>query len=469
MIGRLMVRVCLAVLCVALMTTSAHAAQVTLEWDRNAEADVQGYIIRYGTQSGVYTVEINVGNATAYTLNLTPSTTTTYYFVVQAYNAVNRSGNSGQVSTTVAATAPSQSALNVDKPAAGAILPSDTLLSGWALDRAATSGTGIDAVHVYAYPNPGSGARPVFLGVASYGGVRSDVGAAYGARFTNSGFSLPVVGLGAGTYDLTFYGRSTVTGTFNAVQTRRVTISQAPPITGGAAAIGLPAPNARVRTWLSIGGWALDVRSTSGPGMDVVQVWAYPNPGSGEQPLFLGNAQYGVARQDVANAFGNARYRNSGFYMDVMSMPAGVFDIVALARSTVTRSWEVARVQRITVDPAVLITIDRPTESSTVGSSFTLSGWALDRRASSNSGIDSLHIYAYPNPGSGAQPIWIGAFAPNRSRPDVGAAFGSQYNATGFTVPVSGLAPAVYDVVIFGHSSVSNSFDNGRLVRITVQ
>ncbi|HET7219362.1 MAG TPA: fibronectin type III domain-containing protein [Vicinamibacterales bacterium] len=461
---------CLALLCVTLLSASAHAATVTLQWDRNPEADVQGYVIRYGTQSGTYTAEVNVGNLVSYTLTLAPSTTTTYYFVVQAYNTSGlRSGNSAQVSTTVAATAASQNTLTVDRPGDNSVLLSDTLLAGWALDRAATSGTGVDAVHVYAYPNPGSGAAPVFLGVASYGGVRADVGAAYGSRFTNSGFSLPVVGLATGTYDFAFYARSTVTGTFNATQRRRVTISATPPITGGAAAIGLPAPNARVRTWLSVGGWAVDVRSTSGPGMDVVQVWAYPNPGSGETPLFLGNAQYGIDRADVATVFGNSRYRRSGFYMDVMSMPAGVFDIVALARSTVTRSWEVARVTRITVDPAVLITIDAPANFATVGSSFSLSGWALDRRATSNSGVDTLHIYAYPNPGSGVQPIWIGAVTPNRSRPDVAAVYGSRYAMSGFSVPVSGLAPGVYDIVIFAHSSVTNSFDNGRLVRITVQ
>lgn len=464
----LILRVCLALLGAVMLSTSAEAATVTLQWDRNPEADVQGYVVRYGTQRGVYTVEINVGNQVAHTLYLTPSTTTTYYFVVQAYNPYGRSGNSAEVSTTVQATSASQSTLTVDKPVANAILPSDTLLSGWAIDRAATSGTGVDAVHVYAYPNPGSGAAPIFLGVASYGSTRSDVGAAYGARFTDSGFTLPVVGLANGTYDITFYGRSTVTGSFSAVQTRRVSISPAPPIGGGAAAIGLPAPNARVRTWLSIGGWAVDVRSTSGPGMDVVQVWAYPNPGSGATPLFLGNAQYGISRQDVANAFGNSRYRNSGFYMDVMSMPAGVFDLVALARSTVTRSWEVARVTRITVDPAVLITIDGPADGATVGTSFALNGWTLDRRATSNSGIDSLHVYAYPNPGSGAQPLWIGAFRPNLTRTDVASAYGSQYQASGFRIPAN-LAPGVYDIVIFAHSSVSRSFDNGRLVRVTVR
>jgi hypothetical protein len=462
-------RACFALMFALALSSTARAAVVTLEWNRNPEPDVIGYVIRYGTQSGVYTTEIHVGNLTSHTLNLTPATTTTYYFVVQAYNSYGRSANSTQVSTTVTSAPPSQSVLMVDRPGSGSVLPSDLFLSGWSIDLASTSGTGVDAVHVYAYPNPGSGAAPVFLGVASYGGSRPDVGAAYGARYANSGFSLPVVGLAPGVYDLGFYGRSTVTGTFNVFQTRRVTISLAPPVTGGAAAIGLPALNAQVRTWLSIGGWAIDLRSTSGPGMDVVQVWAYPNPGSGQQPVFLGNAQYGIVRQDVANAFGNNRYRNSGFYMDVMSMPAGIWDIVVMPRRAATQSYEVIRVTRITVDPALLIGIDTPTENATMGSSFTLRGWAVDRRSTNNDGIDTLHVYAYPNPGSGAPPIWIGAASPSTARPDVAAMFGSQFVNSGWSLPVAGLAPALYEFVIFGRSSVTGSFDNGRLLRVRVQ
>ena len=462
----LKVRLLLPLMCVVLLSASAQAATITLDWNRNSEPDVQGYIIRYGTQSGVYTVEVNVGNQISHTLTLNPSVTTTYFFVVQAYNAVARSANSAQVSASIVGGPTSQSVLTIDRPVSGSVLPSDLLLSGWSIDRAAPAGTGVDAVHVYASPNPGSGAAAVFLGVASYGGSRPDVGAAYGTRYTNSGFSLTVVGLAPGIYELAFYGRSTVTGTFNVVQTRRVTISTAPPITGGAAAIGLPTPNATVRTWLSIGGWALDVRSTNGPGMDVVQVWGYPSPGSGQAPVFIGNAQYGIARQDVANAFGNSRYRNSGFYMDVFSMPAGVWDIVVMPRSTVTGAFEIARVTRITVDPAVLITVDSPGASAT--NPFSLRGWALDRRATNNAGIETLHVYAYPNPGSGAQPIWLGAVTPSQSRPDVASIFGSQFRMSGYTLPV-GLAPGVYDLVIFAKSSVSGSFDNGRLMRVTIQ
>jgi hypothetical protein len=465
----LAVRVCLAIMIALLLSSSARAATITLQWDRNPEPDVVGYVIRYGTQSGMYTTEVNVGNQISHTLNLTPATTTTYYFVVQAYNAYGRSTNSAQVSTTVTATAPSRGVMVVDRPGAGSILPSDLFLSGWSIDLASTSGTGVDAVHVYAYPNPGSGAAPVFLGVASYGGSRPDVGAAYGARYTNSGFSLPVANLAPGTYDLTFYGRSTVSGTFTVIQTRRVTISVAPPVTGGAAAIGLPAMNARVRTWLSIGGWAIDVRSTSGPGIDRVQVWAYPNPGTGQAPVFLGNAQYGISRPDVATAFGNSRYRNSGFYMDVMSMPAGVWDIVILARRATTGAFEVARVTRITIDPALLISIDTPADGATSASSFVLRGWALDRRSTNDEGIDTLHVYAYPNPGSGAPPFWVGAVAPGTARQDVAAIFGPQYVNSGWALPVNGLAPGVYEFVIFGRSSVTGSFDNGRLLRVTVQ
>jgi len=462
-------RACFALMFALALNSSARAATITLQWDRNPEPDVIGYVIRYGTSSGAYTTEIIVGNNISHTLNLTPSTTTTYYFVVQAYNSFGRSANSIQVTTTVAGAGASQSMLMVDRPGAGSILPSDLFLSGWSIDLASSAGTGVDSVHVYAYPNPGSGAAPVFLGAASYGGSRPDVAAAYGARYANSGFSLPVVGLAPGVYDLGFYGRSTISGTFNVFQTRRVTISPAPPLTGSAAAIGLPALNARIRTWLSIGGWAIDLRSTSGPGIDVVQVWAYPNPGSGQPPVFLGNAQYGIVRQDVANVFGNSRYRNSGFYMDVMSMPAGVWDIVVLPRRAATHAFEVARVTRITVDPALLIGIDTPTENATTGGSFTLRGWAVDRRSTNNDGIDTLHVYAYPNPGSGAPPIWIGAVSPSTARPDVAAMFGAQFANSGWSLPVSGLAPALYEFVIFGRSSVTNSFDNGRLLRVRVQ
>jgi hypothetical protein len=100
---------------------------------------------------------------------------------------------------------------------------SPLLIGGWAIDLGASTGTGMDAVHVWAFPNPGSGAAPVFLGAADYGVQRDDVGAIFGSRFAPSGFGL-LASMAPGTYLLAVFGHSTVTNSFNVVRTRTVTI-----------------------------------------------------------------------------------------------------------------------------------------------------------------------------------------------------------------------------------------------------
>ena len=71
----------------------------------------------------------------------------------------------------------------IDSPVAGSVGQPLTV-RGWAVDGTAPTGTGVDAVHVYATP---AGGAPVFLGAATYGQSRPDVGAAHGSRFTPSG------------------------------------------------------------------------------------------------------------------------------------------------------------------------------------------------------------------------------------------------------------------------------------------
>jgi hypothetical protein len=449
-----------------MLTGSAQAATVTLAWDRNTEPGVLGYYLRYGTASRTYTLEVHAGNQTSYTLTLNPSNTTTYYFAVQAYNAAGRSAFSAEVSTTVTAGTP---VLTIDRPLENSVMPGDMLLSGWALDQSSTSGSGVDAVHVYAYPV--SGAPSTFVGVASYGTARPDVAAAYGARFLNSGYALPIASLPPGAYHLAFYGHSTVSNSFNIVRTRRVTVyhpSAPPPPSNTIVNMDMPASFSTVNSWLAIGGWALDLRPGTGTGVDLVQVWAYPNPGSGAQPIMLGNAQYGRTRQDVATAFRNSRFRASGFHMDVMGMQPGVYDIVTIARNTTTGTIDTARVKRVTVDPAVVITVDNPLNGASATGSFMVGGWAIDKRATgSTSGIDVLHVYAYPT--SGVAPTFLGEFVPNSSRADVAAVFGSRYRFSGFNVPISGLAPGAYDIVIYAHSTTTWAFENIRILRINVQ
>jgi hypothetical protein len=99
-------------------------------------------------------------------------------------------------------------------------------IGGWAADLDATLGTGVDTVHVWAYPIDASGKAldPIFLGPAIYGGARPDVGAVYGDRFTGSGYGLIVNGLPPGTYDVAVFAFSTVLNSFTPAKVIRVTV-----------------------------------------------------------------------------------------------------------------------------------------------------------------------------------------------------------------------------------------------------
>src|SRR5690606_21142457 len=78
----------------------------------------------------------------------------------------------------------------LETPANGAGVTSPVTVSGWAIDTAATSGTGVNAVHVWTYPDVGTGAPAEFVNAATYGGNRADVAATYGEQFRYSGYTL---------------------------------------------------------------------------------------------------------------------------------------------------------------------------------------------------------------------------------------------------------------------------------------
>jgi hypothetical protein len=95
-------------------------------------------------------------------------------------------------------------------------------VAGWAADLDDALGTGVDAVHVWAYPV--GGADPVFVGLAALGGNRPDVAAVYGRRFAKSGYGVTGTGLPAGDYDLAVFVWSTVRQGFAPARTVRVTV-----------------------------------------------------------------------------------------------------------------------------------------------------------------------------------------------------------------------------------------------------
>jgi hypothetical protein len=235
--------------------------------------------------------------------------------------------------------------MTLDAPLASSTSGKTVTISGWAIDRGAPTGSGVNAIHVYAYPS--GGGAPTFLGAATYGLSRPDIGAAFGSRFTNSGFELQVV-VAPGVYTFTAYMFSTVAGTFNAaVGAANVTVNATD--SNPQMYIDNPTPNATRTRPFSVNGWAADVGSTTGTGIDAIHVWAFPVGGAPQ--FFVGAATYGTSRPDVGSYLGGTRFNNSGFTLTVTSgmMPAGTYDLQVFAHSTVTGTFAIARVVRVTV------------------------------------------------------------------------------------------------------------------------
>jgi hypothetical protein len=355
----------------------------------------------------------------------------------------------------------SQPALYIDTPVSGATVTQPFAVMGWAIDSGAASGTGIDVVHVYAYPNPGSGQPAVFLGAASYGSARPDVGAAHDdSQFNNSGFSRVVDGLQAGTYQIVAFGRSTVTSTFSV--SKSTTVSVRGPLMDMSVAVG--APNARP---LVVSGWAVDQTAPSGTGVDLVNVYAYPNPGSGAPAIFLGAAGYGIPRPDVAAKVGGARFTNCGFVLSVTSLNKGNYRIVAFAHSSSRDAFTNNRAIDVNIGAGSMIAVDTPSNNAVVSSGFVVSGWAFDLNAPSGTGIDAVHVWAFPI--SGAAPKFLGAAGLGGVRADVAAVFGSRTTTSGYAVTTVPLPPGLYSVVVYSHSTATRTFNNAATRLVTVR
>ena len=382
-----------------------------------------------------------------------------YYIYAVVSDGINARGAYSTGPVRIAAAQPAVLTA-VDTPRNNTSVGQPFEISGWSIDRGAISGTGVDSVHVYAFPNPGSGQAGIYLG-SSYGLPRPDVGAVHGAQFSPSGYRLIANGLNPGVYLIGVYAHSTVTGVTQLT-------SLAVNVTAGAQmALDQPGPGATVQQPFVLSGWAIDGTAASGTGVDAVHVWGYPNPGSGAAPVFVGAAQYGISRPDVGASYG-ARFTNSGYSLQVRGVPPNTYQLVAFARSTATGTFNQTRSVVVNVRNSPAMALDSPSAGS-AAQSFVVSGWALDFAAASGTGVDSVHVWAYPNPGSGTPPVMLGIARYGTFRGDLVAIFGAQFGAGGYSLTVSGLQRfTTYDIVAYAHSTVSNSFDNWRSVRVTI-
>ena len=268
-------------------------------------------------------------------------------------------------------------ALAIDVPASGAAAGQPLVVRGWAVDTAVTSGTGIDAVHVYATP---VGGAPVFLGAADYGTSRPDVAQTYGAQFTPSGFSLRAATvLAPGAYTITAYGHSSASGTFNVTHSVAVTL-KAPVAPLGA--VDTPAANATVAGELGVTGWAVDEA-----GIRDVSIYRSPLSSEGVDLIFIGQAVFSRgARPDVQAGYpthADSDAAGWGYMVLTNMLPAqgnGSFTFHVYAtnyagQSTLLGSRRVTAANSTSTAP--FGSIDTPGQGQTVSGVVVNFGWAL--------------------------------------------------------------------------------------------
>lgn len=122
---------------------------------------------------------------------------------------------------------------------------------------------------------------------------------------------------------------------------------------------------------------------------------------------------------------------------------------------------------RFVVGPTMRSVIDTPQQGSTTSGSFTVAGWSLDLAGARGSGVDTVHVWAYPV--QGGSPIFLGIAAIGGSRSDVAATYGAQFGTSGFDLTVDGLSAGTFDVVVFPHRAATQSFEGAVVVRVTVR
>ena len=115
--------------------------------------------------------------------------------------------------------------------------------------------------------------------------------------------------------------------------------------------------------------------------------------------------------------------------------------------------------------------IDAPGENTFVGSPFYVGGWAADLTSSVDSGVSTVHVWAYPVDRSGNRldPIFLGPAIYGGARPDVAAVYGARFSDSGYGIIVSTLPPGTYDIAVFSYSTVVNNFTPAKVVRVTVR
>ncbi len=381
-----------------------------------------------------------------------------------AYDREGRSATLGSKTITVSNSTATKPFGSIDTPAYGQTMTTSFWNFGWALTPTATPTCTITNGNVYMSIDSGP------LTPVSYGDTRPDIAAAFPGFSNGAGaggaYHINLATLATGTHQIGWYvvdncNRAEGIGSrfFNVLQGSAA-------LPEASAVVTAPRPATNV-----VGDSAapIDVRR----GLDTTVVT--PNPAGTRVVAIAQSERVEVQLPPSAEPYagyqvvsGERRDLPLGSSLDAAQglfywQPAAGF-LGAQDLEFVSASGVPIRVRAV-VGTSVQAVIDTP-QPGTVSSSFMIAGWALDEAATTGTGIDTVHVWAYPT--AGGDPIFLGVADYGDARADIGVAFGAQFERAAYGLSVDGLAPGTYDVVVYPHSAVTGDFHGAQVVRVTV-
>jgi hypothetical protein len=378
-----------------------------------------GFLCRLSASiPGVTVNSVTLTGPTTATVNISTVSAVAGMKAVTLINPDGQSASSGSILRVLPGVV-----TRIESPVAGSAGQPFTV-RGFAVDGAATSGTGVDVVHVYAYSSAGT---PTFLGAATYGLARPDIAAQYGAQFSASGFTLTTATvLPAGSYTIVVYARSTVANAFSGSASVVVTgLAPSPPF----GVVDTPANGAVVAGEMAMTGWALD-----DGGAVTVDIYRSPVAGEGGASLFVGRAvSVRGARPDVQAGYPNVPGNDSagwGLMILTNMLPGlgnGTYDFQAIATDSSGLRTQIGT-RRVTAangaSSAPFGTIDTPGQGETVSGTIVNFGWALvaQPRVIPTNG-STIDVYV--------DGVMVGHPVYNNARSDIAALFPGLANASG--------------------------------------
>jgi hypothetical protein len=376
-----------------------------------------------------------------------------YFISATAFSTVANSFTASDVATVSVA---ESMVMQIDTPSPGAATHQAVTVQGWAIDRAASSGTGIDRVTIRVV-SVSSGAD-VFNGDAAFEMAMPVAAGSYGPQFQFSGFTATTPALAAGAYSLEVKARSSVAGRWMAFPARTFTVASRPEIS-----ISAPAANATTGLGITVTGAAADLNAATGTGVAAVNIYA--QPAAGGALTFLGTATYGGDRPAMASAYGS-RFGPSGFTLTTTLPSVGSWQIHTYGLSAVTNSFTMWTSVLVHAPSAPAGGIEAPAEGRTGGLGVTVTGWAIDAAAASGTGVDVVDVYAQPIAG-GAE-THLGRASYGEDRPAVASSYGAQFRASGYrlTTVLPGLG--AWHLRVRARSVLTGGLDT-RTVAVTAQ